>query len=276
MKRKVLFAYLVLITCSLLLIGSYTQWKGKLASFNHEGTASNSKTPPISKIKKDQTVEVPIENKKSNQDVESLLSLTKNQDKLVQDIFRNRLINGESVNLLITGSNLMDYGEPGYAERLKNALEKAYGEFINVDIIGFNVTSQQFYDMDWEKELTLTKGFDIILFEPFTLKNNGLVSIEDEHSHINAFRARLSNIVTDSVLVLHPANPIYSANYYPQQINALGLFAETEGIPIITHWDAWPDPSTEEILTYLDEKSTPNSEGAEVWSNALITYFIAE
>lgn len=269
MNKKVILAYIILITCILLLVASYTQWKDKLSSFGQQSPTTVSSPKPVPES---EGVE---ESVKPEQAIEQLLALTTHQDKQVQEVFRNRLEAGEKVDFLITGSNLMDYGEPGYAERLKTALVATYGDFITLTAIGFDATSQQFTDELMEEQIDLSNGYDVILFEPFTLNNNGLVTIEDEHTHINTFHSRLKEHVEDAVIVLHPPNPIYAATYYPAQVTALKSFAEAEGIPYVNHWSEWPNQATEEILAFLDDKSTPNSDGAEVWANTLITYFIA-
>lgn len=73
--------------------------------------------------------------------------------------------------------------------------------------------------------------------------------------------------VEDAVIVFHPPYPIYAANYYPTQVNALKSFAESKGIPYVNHWQNWQDPNSEEILDFLEDKSVPNSDEAEVWAN---------
>ena len=125
-------------------------------------------------------------------------------------------------------------------------------------------------------ELDLTNAYDVVLFEPFTLNNNGLVTIEDEHVHINAFREQLATHVEDAVVVLHPPQPVHRATYYPTQVSSLASFAATENIPYIDHWADWPDTESDELPQFLTEEGAPNSEGAEIWANALISYFIAK
>ena len=269
MNKNVFLAYIVIFLCILLLVGSYTQWKNKLSSFAEQSPTTVASPKPVQKS------EGVAESVKPKENIEQLLSLTTSQDKQVQEVFRKRLEAGEKVDILITGSNLMDYGTPGYTERLKTALVGAYGDHITVTAIGFDATSQQFMDELMEKKIDLSKGYDVILFEPFTLHDNGIVTIEDEHAYISVFRSQLKEQVADAIIVLHPPNPLFAATYYPTQVAALQLYAETEGIPYVNHWEGWPDQTTEELLTYLEDKSRPNSDGAEVWANALRTYFIA-
>ena len=267
MTKKKVFAFIVLISCIALLIGSYMQWKDKISSVQGESSAPVTGVPTPSE-KKDILVKPQLE-------VERLLTLTAHVDESVQDIFLNRLENEEGVELLIVGSTAMESGEPGYAERLESALKDAYGDFVNVSIEAFDGTSTQFIE-NMSDEIDFSKGFDVVLFEPFTLTNNGIVVIEDEHSHINSFLERLQSNVEDAVIVLQPPNPIHQASFYPIQVNALQSFAKTKGIPYINHWTKWPDQDSDDILALIDEDNMPNHDGAEVWANALIGYFIAK
>jgi hypothetical protein len=276
MNKKVFFAYVVLISCILLLLGSYMQWKDKLSSSGAQSPIIISTSKPVQKNEGSVVTDNREEDVKPDMTIEGLLSLTGHQDQQVQDVFRNRLEAGETVDFLITGSNLMDFGKPGYAERLKTALEEAYGDRITVTTIGFAETSNVFYAKDWESQLKLSNGYDIILFEPFTLYNSDIIATKDSQAHITAFQSRLKKEVEDAVLVLQPSNPIYTASDYLTQVAALKQFAETEEIPYVDHWEMWPDPDSKKIAAYLVKNSIPNQKGSEVWADALITYFIAE
>ncbi len=170
----------------------------------------------------------------------------------------------------------MNSGNPGYAERLRLALSSSYGDFVETTTVPFNGTSAEFIVELNAGLVDFGAGYDVILFEPFTLNSNGEVSPEDGQQHIKEFHERLRSAVEDSVLVLHPSNPIYNAVHYPKQVNALQEFAKDEGIPYVNTWLNWPDTDSDEIKDLLDDKSMPNSDGAEVWANSLITYFIAE
>ena len=276
MNKKTLFAYIVLIGCIILLVGSYMQWKGNIKSVGGQSPIPISSNPAGENDEskgKDDKVD---ESVNPEQDIERLLALTANADELVKEVFKSRLESGEQIDFLITGSTAMDDGNPGYAERLQAALKESYGDSINVAIAKIDGTSEEFIDEQMEEEIDWSKGYDIVLFEPFTLNNNGIVTIEDEHAHINLFRKLLKEQVEDAVVVLQPPYPIYDATYYPTQVEALQAFANSEGIPYVNHWDAWPDADSVELLDYLEDKKVPNSDGAEVWANALIDYFIKE
>jgi len=271
MTKKTLLVYIILIGCVLLLVGGYSEWKDKLSSFQGGSPTKTIVSPPTVPETK-QEVKSTVE----SMNLEDLQTLTANQDESVREIFQKRLDSGEQVDFLLIGSTAMDYGEPGYAEQLQEALEEAYGELITFDKIAFDGTSQEFMDEVEENESTLDGEYDVVLMEPFTLINNGKVVIEEEHEHVAAIRDQLLDYVKDSVLIVQPPNPIYKMQYYEKQVIALNTFADGQGIPYINHWADWPSKDSDDLPKLLDENSMPNSDGAALWAKALSTYFIAE
>ncbi|AQQ54219.1 SGNH/GDSL hydrolase family protein [Planococcus lenghuensis] len=199
-------------------------------------------------------------------------SLTANMDESVQQLFTARQEAGESIQFLITGSNTMLDGEPGYAARLKDALEEAYGDLLEVKVISFGGTSQTFSD----QFVDLSSGYDVVLLEPFTLKNNGVVAIEDERAAIQKFFGQVQEVTPDAELILHPPQPLFGANYYLTQVDALKEFASLHEYGYINHWDAWPATDDEALKEFLTDSASPNNEGARVWATELIDYFVAQ
>lgn len=269
MSKKTLFASVVLIGCIILLVGSYMQWNGKISS---AGVQSPTPISPSEKDNKNEDSKIPGE---PEQDIERLLALAANADKEVQAVIQDRLESDEPLDFLITGSTLMEEGQPGYAERLNTALESAYGDFLNVTIESFDTTSDAFIE-NLSSELDFDKAFDIVLFEPFILKNNGVITPEDQEEYIKRFQNRLAEEVEDAVLVLHPSQPLHQAVYYPLEVESIEAYAASNDIPYINHWKDWPAVDSDDLPNFLDEDSAPNDAGAEVWANALIKYFIAE
>lgn len=269
MNKKTLFAFIVLIGCIVLLVGSYMQWNQKISS---SGTVSSTPKSPseIEVAEKEEPVSA-----EPKDETKRLLSLAANTDEDIQKLVEKRLASDKPLKFLITGSAVMEKGNPGYAEQLEAALEEAYGDSIEVTVQSFDMTSDLFID-SVEEELDLTKGFDLVLLEPFNLKNNGVLTPEDQETYIERFQNRLTEAVEDAVLVLHPSQPLHNAVYYPLEVDAIKEYASSNKIPYINHWDDWPASDSDDLPNYLDEDSAPNTKGAEVWANALIKYFIAE
>ncbi|MCM3610381.1 SGNH/GDSL hydrolase family protein [Planococcus sp. MERTA32b] len=246
------------------MVFSYTSWKEKLASAGKPAEqSSTSSAAPVEEteedtdVASDETVDIDLE------------ALTASMDPQVQEVFFNRKEQGEKVQFLIVGSEAMDEGQPGYAELLSDALESSYAGFVETEVMPFDGTSEEFLMSGPE----LSAGYDVVLMEPFTLKNNGVVEIETEHVHIQNVFGEILSAESDAELVLHPPQPIYGAQFYQTQVNALQQFAEMRNYAYIDHWAEWPSTEDLTLKEYLTEDSNPNNTGAAVWADALIAYF---
>ncbi|KAA0955547.1 hypothetical protein FQ087_13130 [Sporosarcina sp. ANT_H38] len=275
MNIKTVMAYIVLIGCIILLLGSYSLWKDKLSSFHNDAEASKPSNGAVSKSKGDGVTEKPDSPVTSEFDVERLLSLTANQDASVQNVFKSRLQAGKPLNFLIVGSDFMTSGNPGFSKRLTLSLKEAYGDFITITEKSFDGSSATFIE-NLDEEFSIDSSYDVVLFEPFTLTNNGVVRVEDQHEHVKVFQQKIQSFVGDSVLVLQPAQPLPRGIFYPQEVQALQTFAASMDIPYINHWTEWMDSESEMLPNLLDANSSPTSDGSEVWANAVSHYFVAK
>ena len=253
---------LSIVLCGIILIFSYATWKEKIAS------AGLPADPVAVDAPAEETEEQTVAVSDETADID-LESLTAGMDAQVQELFFNRKEQGEKVQLLIVGSEAMDSGEPGYGELLSDALESAYGGFVETETIGFEGTSEEFLLSGPQ----LSSDYDVVLLEPFTLKNNGRVEIEVEHLHVQNILGEVLSAEDDAVLVLHPPQPIYGAQFYRTQVIALEEFARINDYAYIDHWQQWPSTEDLTLKEYLTEDSNPNNTGAETWANALIAYF---
>lgn len=259
MNKKIVFIS-VILGCMILLIGSYMQWNKKISSSVVQSPKVTSTTG---------------EAKEAVQDNEQdLLALAANASPQVLSVIEARLNAEEKVDFLMVGSSSMTEGESGYADRLKMSLEEAYGDAMNITITSFDTTSDAFIE-NLSANVALDEGYDLILFEPFNIKNNGVLSLEDQQIYISSFQNQLKEYVEDAVLILHPSQPLHRAVNYPVEVGAIQEFANNNDIPYIDHWANWPASDSDELPNFLNENAGPNDAGAEVWANTLINYFIA-
>ncbi|TAA72871.1 SGNH/GDSL hydrolase family protein [Planococcus salinarum] len=251
-----------IILCGVILFFSYTSWKEKLATAGLPAEPATAAAP--AEETEQETAAAPDE----PEDID-LERLTAEMDEQVQELFYNRKEQDERVELLIVGSQAMDDGQPGYGELLADALDSSYSGFVETERLSFDGTSEEFLMSGPQ----LSAGYDVVLLEPFTLKNNGRVEIETEHLHIQNVFGEVLSAESDAVLVLHPPQPIYGAQFYRTQVLALEEFAAFQGYAYIDHWQKWPSTEDLTLKDYLTEDSNPNNRGAETWANALIAYF---
>lgn len=257
-------ASIAIVICVIALVFSYLIWQDKLENVLDKPEKTSVQTSSKKEASTKETTEQP--NSESSVNVEELSA---NADRAVQDLLMDRSDNGETVELLIAGSAALESGEPGYAEQLAALLEEAYGNFIEVDIVSVEGTSEFLSNID------LSAGYDLVLLEPMTLMNNDRIAIEQEREHITDFEGAVTSEVADAVLVLHPPQPIYGAGYYLAQVAALDEFAATNGYAYIDHWSVWPETDDESLKDYLTEDGLPNTKGAKLWADELQAYFIA-
>ncbi|MDE0582087.1 SGNH/GDSL hydrolase family protein [Planococcus sp. A6] len=262
MKLYKLGGLVAVLACLGILVFSYLSWQDKLQG----ATGTNAEASTESKNTTSETENTQSE-KKNGESVNT--DLFANMDEQVQELFLQKGTEGETLQLLITGSEALESGDPGYAERLKTSLEEAYGDSIEVTIEPVEGTSYNLPSVD------LSAGYDLVLLEPMTLMNNDRISIEDERKDVRDFATRLEAENPDAVLVLHAPQPIYGAGFYLAQVQALEEFANLYGHPYIEHWDAWPDTDDIALKEHLTEDAVPNDKGAETWATELANYFIA-
>ncbi|MFK4998700.1 SGNH/GDSL hydrolase family protein [Bacillus sp. N9] len=202
----------------------------------------------------------------------SVLEKTENWPETARQSFSASIEAGIPYHIAIVGSQALG-GEEGWAAMLRDALEETYSkDLINVSIFEFgDKTSNQFL-ADGGDQLVADRSPDLVLFEPFTLNDNGRVAVSESHENIATFIEK----VDDAVVILQPTHPIYKATLYPGEVNDLKIFATEQKLPYIDHWEIWPDYKTEEIIDYLvrPKQSAPNEKGHKLWFSYLEKYFI--
>ncbi|MFC7365203.1 MULTISPECIES: hypothetical protein [Bhargavaea] len=271
--KKGLVTVLVLIACIALLAFSYLSWNAKVK----EAGAEPVNRPIKQEQPADETdqAEGSTEDKKSEDKAagpspDELTGLTANLPESTVEMLMSRLGEGKTVQLLAVGSSSFE----APANQLADALSEAYDGWIETDVQTFDGTSEAFMDesfgdIDWDK------GYDLVIYEPFTLNNNGLVVIEDEQEDALEVRRQALEEVEDAAFFITPPQPIHEPQYYLTQINSLHQFVESRDIPFIDHWDQWPDVDSDDMLEYVNDQYEPTDQGVEAWAESLKSYFIA-
>ena len=265
MKKKGLFLVVFTSVCLLLILFSYFAWSNSLASVTRPAEAEQPTSPSS-----EDTGQVEETDEATDETSTDFSTQFVNMDEAVRSVFEDRVAKGEVVNFLFLGSDLMEMGEPNMYTLVSEALTTTYDDSINISKQTFNATSLTVMNED---QISFEGEYDVILFEPFTLKNNGEVDMETEHAHVTSIVTSFREQVEDAAVVFTPPNPIYNATYYPVQVEGLKTYLDSRGYLLVDHWDNWPDPTDEAIKDYLDDQSRPNEQGAAAWADALIAYF---
>jgi hypothetical protein len=180
-----------------------------------------------------------------------------------------------SLKLVIVGTAPKEEVKATWGELVKKKIEDSYGSsLINVDVHEYkDMTTLQFIKSDAYKEIAKARP-DVLLFEPFLLNDNGVVGIENTLENINIILSHLKSQNKQLITILQPSAPVYKANNYPNDAEALKQFAKENGYDYINHWTAWPDYRSEGILNYLTKTpGQPNDDGEKLWAQYLENYF---
>src|SRR5699024_1405321 len=123
MNKKTLIFGFTLLICVVLLALSYMQWNKKLTSHHaNSPTAREQKeSTKDKKHKKKGQANPPKETDNAKKDDDtSIEALLANTDEEIQTLFKKRISDDKPVNMLILGSDELEYGNPGTAERIEN------------------------------------------------------------------------------------------------------------------------------------------------------------
>jgi hypothetical protein len=208
--------------------------------------------------------------------IDELLPLTKNWPATSVEKFKQALEQEKPFKIVIAGSSALG-GETGWAQDTKARLIEAYGaDYLTVEVREYDMTSEVFIAENKHLELADLKA-DLILFEPFILKNNGGVEMETTLANLTTTIDAIKQAGPESTVILQPANPIYKAKIYPTQIDQLKNYAVENDLVYLDHWGMWPDPNSVEIKDYLSsDQSLPNEKGNLVWTEFISAYLIGK
>ncbi|WP_409302889.1 SGNH/GDSL hydrolase family protein [Peribacillus sp. SCS-155] len=247
---KVFFVSIAAIVCAAVLAFGNIHYNDKI---NTTVGAAQGKTDSV--------------NPGSSSNSSDITSLISNWPKDSQKLFQKRQKENKPFRLLMVGS------DTHWTEPVVNSLKETYKGIV-VEVQQYELNSMEFIQLGKYEELRQEKA-DLILLEPFTLKDNGEVRSEDSFANINTIMDRVTQDKKDTAFILQPPNPLYNATYYPMQVAELKKFAKEKGITYMDHWTSWPDQKSEEMKGYLtSDGSTPSDNGYEVWSRAVTDFLI--
>jgi hypothetical protein len=179
------------------------------------------------------------------------------------------------LNFVIYGSEATSTDEQAWPNRLKENLEKNYNHYFNISIYSDEGKTTKDVIAENLYEKIVAEKPDVLLFEPFILKDNGGgVGIENTIQNITSILNEVQKANPEVTIYLQPAHPLYNAVNYPRQVERLKEYAEENDYIFLDHWTAWPEQDNQELKTYLvDENNKPNEKGNKVWADYLINYF---
>lgn len=270
------------LLCVGTIIAGNIHWKQKLSAnaemvIHTEGSAvseENVMKKEVPPTEDEHKLQDPNVEEKENE----LYAYTRNLPKELQEKITKASSSGKPVHLVIYGSESTSNKKDGWPELLKNQLMAAYGEKVmKVTVISEgDMTSIDVIRAKTYEKVSKQKP-DIVLFEPFTLKDNsGKISTNNRFSSIDKMIRSWQQANKAVTILLQPPNPIYGATYYPKQVNDLKEFAKKHSFLYLDHWGSWPNLNDKKMNDYLTQSSMPNEKGNKIWAEYLIDYFVAK
>ncbi|MGY6213121.1 SGNH/GDSL hydrolase family protein [Cytobacillus firmus] len=257
---KAFITILLAACCVFILIAGNLHWQKRIA-----GSAAPENLPAAEKSESADP---------ADPEKEKLLSLAANWPESSRKQLEKALDEQRAFSITILGSKSLGEGPDSWPELLKTELQSSYGkDLIETKTLSYDMTSSQFVNQN--KEDLLKNPGDLILFEPFTLNDNGEVGTKDGLENLAYVMAEVKSKNPDSTFILQPPHPLYDTIYYPKDVEELKEYSEENSIPYLDHWTAWPELDDPEMKEYLSsDNSQPSKKGHRIWADYLINYLI--
>ncbi|WP_243292807.1 hypothetical protein [Bacillus sp. FJAT-47783] len=181
--------------------------------------------------------------------------------------------NEEPLHFVIYGSESTSTDENAWPSQLKRELQSIYGDLFTFTI--FSDESKTTLDVVTENlhQKVMDSNPDILLFEPFILKDNGgLIGINHTLENISTILADIESENEDATIYLQAAHPIFSSKHYPAQVKDLEKYSKENNYHFLDHWAAWTEQ--DDSIYLVENKDKPNEKGNEVWASYLVNYFV--
>ena len=265
-SMKAIITSILAIVCFVVLVFGNISWNAKIKDAGANATANEETSAEDTNQTKQ-----PI-TKEQASEIEEYIS---NWPEQSAEVFKQRLASGEPFRIVLAGSNEIENKDFSLEEALQSSIEKTFGSSIELTTITFDVTSTEFIAEGNEQEL-IDLSADMIIFESLTLIDNGEVVIEDSHENITTIMQAVTDDNPNASFILQPPPPLFSANFYPRQVEELKKFAEKNNIVYLDYWSSFPVEGTEDRASYFNESQDAlNEDGYALWSGYVEDYLIS-
>ncbi|TLS38582.1 SGNH/GDSL hydrolase family protein [Pseudalkalibacillus caeni] len=262
---KKLGLILICIMSFILVIYGKIHWETKIERSTTEAKAELLKGDEVKKQPE----------KEKDEEGKDFSVLPTNLPEDIKQLIVNAEKNGDSIKMVAMGSSATSKDSNSWPAILQEKLDSAYGNGIfEIEVESYNdKNSLNIYRDELYKEIA-TNETDVLLLQPFFLKDSGKVSVKDTLYVTNDIIKSFKNNNDDLIVLIQPPNPIFDAANYNERIVELKEFAEDNAFIYLDHWTAWPDGGSEKIKTYLDEEGKlPSEKGNKAWAEYLADFF---
>ncbi|MCA0991596.1 SGNH/GDSL hydrolase family protein [Pseudalkalibacillus hwajinpoensis] len=257
--KKFLLLFLFIICVSGILLGKM-HWENKIETMSIKANAKETQKSTVA-------------DEKAGNSLDGAMS---NFSKELKELVQKKVSDNKSITIAAVGSDATSDGDDSWPSILQSELDESYGKevfSINVRSLG-DKNSLEAMRIIREEGVETTP--DVLLLEPFLLKDNGEIRIEDSLDAITSIISTYKNVNEDMIIILQPSNPLYDSKYYPLQVDQLKKYAKDNDYLYLNHWNEWPNQDSEKMAEYLTEESEPNKKGHQVWADYLVGYFTGQ
>lgn len=197
----------------------------------------------------------------------------RNLPEEVQTKIKQAIETKTTLQLVIAG----DEAATGWPDILAKNLQDTYGSGV------FQVTVRSYPQKttkDWVAEQLFEEVAnskpDILLYEPSLLVDAGVLGKQQSMNNIVLILDEIEKLIPGISIMVQPPNPLHQAQYYPSTVQLLKDSMKKKGITYVDHWESWPDPNGDDILSYLEQPDGwANAKGQQAWAQYLTDYFTA-
>jgi lysophospholipase L1-like esterase len=263
MKKRRILTVITMIACMLSVIGGHFYYNNKI-----EETAYAAKLE-LGKLQKEDTV-----SKKTPVKQESSEDHFKNAPEGIAELYKQKKDAGGQLAFHLIGSTNTSTEEGTWAQIFTSQMTKTYGEDVSLLTTSVGeMTSLELQESEVYGDITEKKA-DVILIEPVLLNDNNGVSMDDTLFVLNKMITDIKTENPDSIVILHPSNPISSPKKYAEQVSRLEEFAKDGNIPYLNYWETWPSVESAEIKDYYNSDTLlPNEKGHQLWADYMLNIF---
>ncbi|ALC81537.1 MULTISPECIES: hypothetical protein [Bacillus] len=218
------------------------------------------------------------EENSSKKEIENM-TYTKNLPEVVANKIEKAIEEKKPLKFVIYGSSAVEEKDGSWSKVFKEALLDTYGE----DVFDIHIIAEDgdrdSLDVSSDKSYLKVAELkpDLVLFEPFVLKNNGNVSTKSAEDVAQMVITSIEKANKDAIVMLQPSYPIYDTTYYPQHMESMRKSIESNGHYYLDHWENWPEIEDPKLKQYVEKgNNEPSSLGHEAWSSYLINEFISK
>lgn len=256
--NKIVTICVIVISVCVIVLGNI-HWKQKISSAQEQAAEQKPEVPAAAVEEEPEWMA-----KAAN-----LPDPIKEKMKLFKEI-------ASPVKIVAVGSESTPSDPAGWPKLVQTNLNKAYGQnMFSLQVLSYKEgTTITFIGKKYVEQVNKLKP-DMIIFEPFTLNDNGKVGLPNSLKNMKQIIGSFKTENPEAIIYLQPSHPIYGATYYPQDVEALKDFAKENKLNYLDHWTNWPDQKNEKIKNMLTEnQAAPNAEGNKIWAEYLTNYFV--